>query len=137
VETGQGLVFVDGRTVGVVMSFTGEDYHRVFEEACRDLPLERNPDTVRAKLLTIEWMLWEALRGVFFFISLTLSGLIIFPITYMILPADHRSWIGGLIAFAVFAVLAILIYWTCRGIFHLEFAVKVRGRRFGDPLAGL
>ncbi|MBB4342136.1 hypothetical protein [Rhizobium leguminosarum] len=119
------------------MSFTGDDYHRVFEEACRDLPMERNADRVREKLLTMEWMLWEALRGVFFLISIGLSGLIVFPIAYMILPTDHRSWIGGLIAFAVFAVLAVVIYWICRGIFHFEFAVKVRGRRFGDPLAGL
>lgn len=116
------------------MSFTGDDYHRVFEEACRELPLERDADAVRSKLLLMEWVLWEALRGVFSLISMVLSALVVFPITYMVLSPDNRGWIAGLIVFAAFAGLAILIYWICRGVFHFEFAVKVRGRRFGLPL---
>lgn len=114
------------------MSFTGADYHRVFEEACTDLARERHADAIRAKLLTIEWILWEALRGIFFLISMTLSGLVVFPTIYLMVPSDQRSWVTAVIGLVVFAILTALIYWICRGVFHWEFAVKVQGRRFGD-----
>ncbi|MEH6691332.1 MAG: hypothetical protein V7774_09130 [Pseudorhizobium pelagicum] len=115
------------------MSFTGDDYNRVFEEACSGLAYERDEEVVRGKLLTMEWILWEALRGVFSLIAMTLSGLIVFPIAYLISPVDDRTWGGVVFVFIAFAVLATLIYWICRAVFHFEFAIKIRGRKFGSP----
>ena len=117
------------------MGFTGEDYHRVFEEACRDLAYEHDQDTVRGKLLTIEWILWEAIRSVFSLLSMALSGMIVLSVTYLIFPAAGRSWGGLLIFFIGFAGLSSLFYGVCRAVFYLEFAINVRGRKFGDPFS--
>lgn len=113
------------------MSFTGADYHRVFEEACRELPWERSEEAVRGKLLTVEWIMWEALRDVFSRVSMIIGALIVLPFASLISPGEDRAWLALLVIFGAFVALATLLYWICRGVFHFEFARKIRGRKFG------
>ncbi|QEE47481.1 hypothetical protein FVA81_24010 [Rhizobium sp. WL3] len=115
------------------MSFTGNDYHQKFELICRELPFERDEREVRSKLLQLEWIFWEALRGVFFWISLAISGLLVFPFYAFVVPESDKTMIANIIAIAVYALLATMVYWICRAVFHFEFAANIAGRKYGDP----
>lgn len=78
------------------MSFTGLDYNQAFEEACEELPYVRDRDEVMSRLLSLEWILWEAIRGLFFLSSLV-SGFLIAWLISSLLPEDINSFIKGAI----------------------------------------
>ena len=46
--------------------FDGRDYHHKFEELCAKLSAWAPEDEVRSEMEQLEWILWEAIRGVFF-----------------------------------------------------------------------
>lgn len=112
------------------MAFTGRDYHQAFEEACDKLPYGHDVDAVRSELEEIEWILWEAIRGVFFYVSFFTGILIVAPIAYLL---DVENLIARLFVFpSVTFLIAIIIYWLCRLVFHYEIAAHVKGRKFGS-----
>ena len=47
--------------------FNGHAYKREFDDACETLAFERDPAQIRRTLISVEWVLAEAIRGVFFF----------------------------------------------------------------------
>lgn len=110
--------------------FSGPDYNQQFEEACAELPGETDPDMVRRNLMSIEWVLWEAIRGVFGHIALCIAALIVLPPFYLL--DARQSWTTGLIILGLLLLLTLAIYWLCRAIFHYEIGRHVRGRRFGE-----
>ena len=55
--------------------FSGFEYNKEFEEACEELATERDPQQVRRRLMSVEWVLWEAIRGVFLQISSMVAAL--------------------------------------------------------------
>lgn len=112
------------------MSFDGRDYHHSFEEACKKLPYVRDSDEVRAELEGIEWQLWEAVRGVFFYGTVLTAGLIVLPIAYAL--DSPKSFVGGMIAFVAIALLATALYWLFRFIFWEQISRHVTGRKFGN-----
>jgi hypothetical protein len=112
------------------MAFTGHDYHLAFEEACAKLPFERDPDAVRSELEGIEWILWEAIRGVFFYVAVLTGGLIVLPVLYLL--NSEKSLIPVLIATLVMLIIATGVYWLCRLVFRFEITAHVKGRRFGS-----
>jgi hypothetical protein len=111
--------------------FSGPDYHREFEQACDELAEMRHPkEDVRNTLIGIEWVLWEAIRGVFgyaaFAISLPALGL------YRYLVGYSETWsLQTLIEAASFLVLAGVVYGVLRAIFFFEISRHVKGRKFG------
>ncbi|ESX29955.1 MULTISPECIES: hypothetical protein [unclassified Mesorhizobium] len=112
------------------MAFTGADYHRAFEEACAKLPFERAPEIVRSELEGIEWILWETIRGTFFYVAIIVAGLIVVMPAYLL--NARASLEGSVIALAAITGLALAVYWLCRLIFHFEVATHVKGRKFGS-----
>lgn len=112
------------------MSLTGLDYNQAFEEACEELPNVRDQDEVRSRLLNLEWILWEAIRGVFFLSSLV-SGFLIAWLISSLLPEDINSFIKGAI-FLIFVVLLTLPgYWLLRLMLWHQISRHIKGRKFG------
>lgn len=112
------------------MAFGGRDYNAAFEEACENLALEHDPEEIRSELEGVEWVLWEAIRGVFFYVAIAVAWLIVMPLTYLL--DARQSWTGVAVGFAAFILFAVTVYWLCRVIFHFEIATHVRGRKFGS-----
>ena len=111
--------------------FSGVEYNNDFEEACQDLAVERDPRQVRQRLMNIEWVLWDAIKGVFIQISSILACLIVLPLTYLMSP--DRSWVVAIGGLLTFLILGTLIYWVCRIVFYFEISRHVRPRSFGQP----
>lgn len=112
------------------MSFTGRDYHYAFEEACQTLAHTSDNGEVRSALEGMEWILWEAIRGVFFTCAVVVAGPLVM-IPYFTLSND-RTFADGAIALAISAVVAAALYWLFRLSFALEISRQVKGRTFGD-----
>jgi hypothetical protein len=110
--------------------FSGPEYHNEFEQARRELPGETDPDVVGRRLMNVEWVLWEALRGAFGRIALIIAALVVLPPAYIL--EVSRSWKSMLVALAILLLLTVSTYWLCRAVFHYEIARHVRGRRFGE-----
>lgn len=112
------------------MSLSGRDYHQAFDEACEELPNLSNQDEVKLRLLYLERIIWEAIRGVFFLSSLA-SGFLIAWLISSLLPEDTNSFIKGTI-FLIFVVLLTLPgYWLLRLMFWHQISRHIKGRRFG------
>jgi hypothetical protein len=111
--------------------FSGFEYNKEFEEACEELATERDPQQVRRRLMSVEWVLWEAIRGVFLQISSMVAALIVLPLLYLISP--RNSWVTGIGVILSFLVLSTSVYWVCRAVFHYEISRHVRPRTFGEP----
>jgi hypothetical protein len=109
--------------------FTGEDYNRAFDDACEAMARERDPEGIRAQLEMIEWIFWEALRGVFLNVALMVSAFVVFGTAYVI--SVGHSITTGVIQMVAIVVLTAALYWIFRLVFHVQIAAKVRGRRFG------
>ncbi len=109
--------------------FAGPDYDKEFDDACRDIALERDPELVRGRLLKVEWVLWEAIRGVFIQIASIISALIVLPFFYLL--GSLGNLVLGVGAVLAFLVLSTSFYWICRAIFHYEISRHLRSRRFG------
>jgi hypothetical protein len=111
--------------------FCGPDYHREFEQACDELAEVRHPkEDVRNTLIWIEWVLWEAIRGVFFYAALAIS----LPpfIIYRYLVGYQEIWsLETLVLAGAFVVLAGVVYGVLRFIFFFEIGRHVKGRQFG------
>jgi hypothetical protein len=112
------------------MAFTGRDYHAAFEEACEKLPYVTDKDDVRSELEGIEWILSEAIRGVFFYAAVLAAWLMVFP-PFLFLIAE-RTWAASAAALGVMIVIAIALYLLLRLTFWLEISAHVKGRRFGS-----
>lgn len=110
--------------------FNGRDYHTAFEEACELLSIDGDDETARDALEHVEWVLWEAIRGVFFYVAVLLAALVVLPFLYLL--GNERTMIVSVFGFAVLAVIATAIYWLCRLVFRLEVSNHVKGRRFGS-----
>ena len=114
------------------MSFSGPEYHQVFEKACNELPGTSDAAVVRSELCGIERVLWEGIKGVFARIALAVASLIVLlPVYLLDLP---QSLTLGLIVTGTLVGLTISIYWLCRLVFFIEIERHVHGRRFGEPL---
>lgn len=111
--------------------FSGFEYNKEFEEACEELATERDPQQVRRRLMSIEWVLWEAIRGVFLQISCMVAAFIVLPLLYLI--SHGNSWVIGIGGILSFIVLGTLVYGICRAVFHYEISRHVRPRTFGEP----
>jgi uncharacterized membrane protein YraQ (UPF0718 family) len=112
------------------MAFTGRDYHTAFEEACETLPFVTDEDEVRSSLEGIEWILWEAIRGFFFQVSIIVAGLLVLPLFYLLVP--EKTFSANLVAMGLIIVIAVALYWLLRLAFRLEISAHVKGRRFGS-----
>lgn len=112
------------------MAFTGRDYHAAFEEACATLPLEREEDGVRSRLEGLEWVLWEAIRGVFLIAAVIIGAVAVLPVRLAI--GERENWISNAICLAAALVVAFAAYWMFRLIFHVEVSAHVKGRKFGS-----
>lgn len=112
------------------MAFSGVDYHAAFEEACEKLARVRDADEVRSDLEGIEWILWEAIRGVFFLASIIAAWFIVVPVFYFLV--DEKTFVAFAIEIAIVIMLAAALYWLLRLVFHFEIAKHVKGRRFGS-----
>lgn len=110
--------------------FSGPDYQREFESACGALVGEDDPVQVRRVMLNVEWVLWEAIRGVFGTISILIGGMIVFLPAYLLdLP---KTLAVGSTIFFLFASATVGLYWLCRLTFHWEISRHIAGRKFGD-----
>lgn len=116
--------------MGVKFMFSGPEYQKEFESACGALVGEDDPVQVRRVIMNVEWVLWEATRGVFGSIALTMACLIVgLPAFLLDLP---KSLLAGATVLVLVAAITIGIYWLCRLIFHWEIARHVVGRKFGE-----
>jgi hypothetical protein len=76
------------------VTFTGRHYHAAFEEACDKLPYVTDKEDVRSDLEGLEWILWEAIRGVFFYAAVLIAWIVVFlPFYFMLRKGrySHRS----------------------------------------------
>ncbi|WP_394887457.1 hypothetical protein ACG873_21550 [Mesorhizobium sp. AaZ16] len=112
------------------MAFTGRDYHAAFEEACETLPYVTDKDEVRSSLEGIEWILWEAIRGVFFYAAVLIAWLMILPPFFFLIA--ERTWAASAAALGVMIVIAVALYWLLRLTVRLEISGHANGRRFGS-----
>lgn len=111
--------------------FDGRSYHLEFEEACEKLVYENEIDEVRLALMGIEWVLWEAIRGVFFLTSVILSLLITLPFAGTIKETMGTFW-GATVIVSFVIVAALAIYCLMRIVFWAEISRHLTGRKFGD-----
>jgi hypothetical protein len=111
------------------MSFTGRDYDAAFSEACLNIEREPDADRVNAELRSLEWILWEAMRGALLLGSMLTAGALVAPLAFLIESRD--SWQFGLTMLLAYAALVTAIYWLMRLAVWHEVSRHIRGREFG------
>jgi len=115
------------------MAFDGRDYHQAFEETCSNFRQFGGGLDARDSLEQNEWMLWEAIRGVFFYAAILISTLILVLIELIFNLKDKMSVFENMVYLAIVIIpTALVIYWLLRFIFWCEISRHVRGRNFGD-----
>lgn len=112
------------------MAFNGRDYHAAFEDACATLPFETDEGEVRDKLAGLEWILWEAVRGVFFYAAVFVGAAIVLPVQFALVERDN--WLLNAVFLIAMITIAFAAYWVFRLIFHFEVSIHVKGRKFGS-----
>ncbi len=113
--------------------FGGRDYVYEFERVSADLVGEEDPDVVKSRLASLEWVLAEAFKAVLFYISI---HVVLVPVMLIGFFAGLKdaSWTFKFIILGL-AVLAIaLVYGLSRFILWYEISRHVRPRRFGGPI---
>lgn len=115
------------------MAFDGRDYHQLFEEACSNLKHLDEDVESRHSLEGIEWVLWEAIRGVFFYVAITVP-LIVFAFLELAFDITEKMSTSATIAYWTIVTIfpALFIYWLLRFVFWHEISRHVKGRTFGD-----
>ena len=71
--------------------FDGRNYNQQFDDACQELAFTKDADQIRRTLIGVEWVLEEAIRGVFFVQSLLLS-VIVFGSIGFLLNFNSMGW---------------------------------------------
>jgi hypothetical protein len=113
--------------------FDGRDYHQAFQDALDELASNpRNRDRVLGTLVSLEFTLWEAIRGAMIVTSNLVAVLILLPIGYLAWQANGSGWKLGTALFAAWLLIGLGIYWLFRFAVYCEIARHVKGRRFGD-----
>jgi hypothetical protein len=110
--------------------FDGRDYHRAFEKAIDNLTgkvLDR--DDTLGQLVSLEWTLWEAIRGPVIVTRNMMAMIIIIPAAYLF---RDSGWVGGVVLVVAYFVLIVGLYWLFRFAAYWEISRHVKGRRFGD-----
>lgn len=112
--------------------FDGRDYGYTFDEACEELPFINDSEEIRNRLISIEWVLGEAIIGVFWLQAFLICSLLFLP-AQLLLGMKKAGWIEQLILFVFFIVLGTVIYWLSKFAFWYEIDRHLKTRRFGDP----
>ena len=121
--------------------FDGRDYNRQFEEACDELSTAQlSREQVRRQLSALEWVLWEAVRGVAIVMSAVLSCSIVIVLACLIgRQTEFASGIVETLALVtLFFLFVIMFYGLFRFVFYFEISRHVIKRKFGTlcwPLA--
>lgn len=112
--------------------FNGREYKFEFDEACEELPFINDSEEIRNRLIGIEWVLEEAIRGVFWLQAFLICSLLFLP-AQLLLGMKKAGWIEQLILFVLCIVLGTVIYWLSKFAFWYEIDRHLKTRRFGDP----
>lgn len=110
--------------------FDGRNCKSEFEQACVELSNTKDPASVRRTLISMEWVLEEALRGVFLTSAFLLSATIFYPFHY-ILDIGELSWQMQILFFAGFFIFVAYVYLISRLVFWLEINRHLKPRKFG------
>lgn len=111
--------------------FDGRDYHRKFEEACVTLAAWTPESEVRSEFDQVEWILWEAIRGVFFLTSAIPAIAIAALLGQLLLQQVGCVWHAVIVLIAA-SLFATVGYWLLRFVFWAEISRHVQSRKFGD-----
>ena len=115
------------------MAFDGRDYQLQFEEACKELRHTDEDMETRSSLEGIEWVLWEAIRGVFLYAAIIPPLLILILLEYSFKLSEEMGSFMSLAFWLAFIIsIALAIYWFLRFLFWYEISRYVKGRKFGD-----
>ena len=113
------------------MAFDGRDYHRQWKEAISELQYTRDAEEIDGALRHIEWILWEAIRGVFFYFSVFIAGVSV-SVPVWLIGMNDTNWIVKTIIVALAIIIALLSYWFLRFLFWYEISRHVKDRKFGN-----
>ena len=111
--------------------FDGRDYVQAFDEACDELKFTKDYQEIRSKLIHIEWILDEAVRGVFFYQAMLLCLCLFAPLGF-ILDVGQFLWPAKILFLTLGLAFAVFVYWTAKFVFWAEISRHVKTRQFGD-----
>ncbi len=112
--------------------FDGRNYKHAFKEACEEFPSINDSEEIYNRLISIEWVLGEAIRGVFWLQAFLICFLIYIPTRYL-LGLRIANLVEEFFFFAFFIALGSVIYWLSKFAFWYEINRHLKTRRFGDP----
>lgn len=114
--------------------FNGKSYKQEFDDACETLAFERDPAQIRRTLVSVEWVLAEAIRGVFFLQALLQTFVTMVAIGWL-LSINSMDWQLEAIFYAVGLAMFLSIYWLSKFALWHEISRHLKPRRFGDPFS--
>jgi hypothetical protein len=115
--------------------FNGIDYKAAFDEACDDLVHTRDRDEIRRILIGVEWVLEEAIRGVFVVLALILSLIIFMPLGFLF-ELRKINWMGQGLFFVAAIAFGLIVYWLAKFALWHEVNRHLKPRKFGELLFG-
>ncbi|WP_210484438.1 hypothetical protein [Microvirga antarctica] len=111
----------------------GRDYQQSFEDALTDLTgrlLDR--DDALGQLVSLEFTLWEAIRGAMIVTGNLAALVILAPISYLAWLSGSGGWVVGAAFLAAWLLITVGLYWLFKFAVHYEIGRHAKGRRFGD-----
>jgi hypothetical protein len=107
----------------------GNDYRICFDRQCKLLVGATSEDSVRRRLLEIEWTLWRAIRTSLVGASIVWILLILFGLGFLLPRGNTAAW-WLLFGFTLF--VSFLSYWISRFAIWYNISRHLRMRKFGD-----
>ena len=111
--------------------FNGHSYKQEFDDACETLAFERDPAQIRRTLISVEWVLEEAIRGVFFLQALLQTVATMAAIGWLF-SINTMDWQVTAIFYAVGLAVFLSNYWLSKFALWYEISRHLKPRRFGD-----
>lgn len=111
--------------------FNGQSYKQEFDDACETLAFERDPAQIRRTLIGVEWVLAEAITGVFIIQALSQTLATMVAIGWL-LSVNSMDWQLETIFYAFGFAMFLSIYWFSKFVLWYEISRHLKPRRFGD-----